>query len=242
MQKIEINTTQNVSIEFEIASLRERIIGFVIDFLVIVVSGFVITLGVIIFSRGLGMQYVYYVVLAPIFLFYTILMEVLNNGQSLGKKAMDLKVVKINGDEPRSSDYMLRWVFRMIDIYFSLGALASIFVSSSNKGQRLGDMAAETTVIKIKPSQKLQFSDIIKINSIDNYEPKFPEVRKFSEEHMLLIKNVIDRYKKFPNPAHRKALQEMAKSAKERLYVDQVMMNDVDFLKTLINDYVVLTR
>ncbi|UII26151.1 RDD family protein [Fulvivirga maritima] len=242
MQKIEINTTQNVSIEFEIASLRERIIGFVIDFLVIVVSDLIIMFGVAMLTNGVGMQYIYYLALAPVFLFYSILMEVLNNGQSLGKKAMDLKVVKINGGEPRSSDYILRWVFRMIDIYFSLGALASIFVSSSNKGQRLGDMAAETTVIKIRPSQKLQFSDIIRINSIDNYEPKFPDVRRFSEENMLLIKNVIDRHKKFPNPAHRKALQEMAKSAKERLYVDHVMMSDAEFLKTLINDYVVLTR
>ncbi|UII19493.1 RDD family protein [Fulvivirga ligni] len=242
MQKIEINTTQNVSIEFEIAPLRDRIIGFVIDFLILMGSTFfLLTFGTV-FTGGLGMQYVLYLAVMPIFFFYSILMEVLNNGQTLGKKAMDIKVVKLNGLNPRSSDYILRWAFRMIDIYFSFGALASIFISSSNRRQRLGDMAAETTVIKIKPSQKLRFSDIIRINNIDTYQPKFPEVRKLSEDHMLLIKSVLERYRKFPNPAHRQALRTAVANVREKLSIDEIPMSDADFLKTLINDYVVLTR
>lgn len=241
MQKIEINTTQNVNIEFEAASLRERIVAFFIDFLILAGS---ITILMIVMTAtlGSGVEYAYYLVIVPIFLFYTLLFEILNHGQTPGKRAVDLKVVKINGSEPRSSDYVLRWAFRMIDIYFSLGALASIFISSSNKNQRLGDMAAETSVIKIKPSKILRFSDIIKINSIENYQPKFPEVKKLSEANMILIKNVLERYKEFPNRAHREAVHMLIDKVKVQTNIDQGSMPDIDFLKTLINDYVVLTR
>ena len=241
MQKIEINTTQNVSIEFEAASLRDRIWAFIIDFLIMGGAALVISI-IIAIAFTSAAEYLYYLFIVPIIFFYSLAFETLNHGQSPGKRVLDLKVVKLNGSEPRSSDYVLRWAFRMIDIYLSLGALASIFIGSSNKNQRLGDMAAETTVIKIKPSRALRLNDIININSIDNYEPVFPEVKKLSESNMLLIKSVIERYKAFPNQAHREAVHMMAGKVKEEINVDQGSARDVDFLHTLIKDYVVLTR
>ncbi|GAA0893755.1 RDD family protein [Fulvivirga kasyanovii] len=241
MQKIEINTTQNVSIEFEAALLRDRILAFIIDFLIM--GGASIILSIIIsIAFTSAAEYLYYLFIVPIIFFYSLAFETLNHGQSPGKRVMDLKVVKLNGAEPRSSDYVLRWAFRMIDIYLSFGVLAAIFIGSSNKNQRLGDMAAETTIIKIKPAKALRLNDIININSIDNYKPVFPEVKKLSESNMLLIKNVIERYKAFPNQAHREAMRMLVSKVKEEINVDQGSSRDIDFLQTLIKDYVVLTR
>lgn len=241
MQKIEINTTQNVSIEFEAALLRDRILAFIIDFLIM--GGASIILSIIIsIAFTSAAEYLYYLFIVPIIFFYSLAFETLNQGQSPGKRVMDLKVVKLNGSEPRSSDYVLRWAFRMIDIYLSFGVLAAIFIGSSNKNQRLGDMAAETTIIKIKPAKALRLNDIININSIDNYKPVFPEVKKLSEPNMLLIKNVIERYKAFPNQAHHEAMQMLVTKVKEEINVDQGSSRDIDFLQTLIKDYVVLTR
>lgn len=239
MQKIEINTTQNVSIEFEAAPLGERIGAFLLDILILSASSTVITLAL---SSLINPVTIAYFIVIPLFLLYPLLFETLNNGQTPGKLIMKLKVVKLNGSEPGSSDYMLRWAFGIFDFYSSFGALAAIFISSSDKNQRLGDLAAETTVIRIKPSKALVFSDIIRINSIDNYEPKFPEVKKLTENNMLLIKNVLDRYKSFPNDAHREAIQMLVNKVKEQTNIDQGTMPNVAFLKQLINDYVVLTR
>ncbi|MBL6445571.1 RDD family protein [Fulvivirga sp. 29W222] len=241
MQKIEINTTQNVSIEFEAALLRDRVLAFGVDFLIMGGASLIISIIITIAFTSTA-EYLYYFFIVPIIFFYSLAFETLNHGQSPGKRVMDLKVVKLNGAEPRSSDYVMRWAFRMVDIYLSFGVLAAIFIGSSNKNQRLGDMAAETTVIKIKPTRTLRLNDIININSIDNYQPVYPEVKKLSESNMLLVKSVIERYKAFPNQAHREAVHTLAVKVKEKIKVDQDTNGDLDFLQTLIKDYVVLTR
>ena len=241
MQKIEINTTQNVSIEFEVASIRERILAFLLDILIMGGSAILLSLLLLAIFRE-NSKYLIYLLVTPIVYFYTIAFEVFNNGQSIGKKVLDIKVVKLNGNEPRTSDYVLRWAFRLIDIYSSAGILAVIFIGSSNKNQRIGDMAAETTVIKIKPSRILSLNDIDSIDSIERYEITYPQTKKFAESDMLLIKSVLDRYRSYPNQAHREALKMMVARVKEEIEIDQNSLSDTEFLQVLIKDYVVMTR
>lgn len=241
MRTIEITTTQNVTIEYQLAGVRERIIAFVIDAIIIWLVMFVI---LILTQTALPrfMQYVFYIAILPIFLFYTLLSEILANGQSWGKKAMGIKVVKINGIEAGVSDYLIRWTFRMVDIYFSLGSVATLLISSTEKAQRLGDVIANTAVIKIKPRDNLRLNDIMKISSIQNYVPRYAEVKQMSESEMLVVKNVLDRLKKYPNPAHVQAANNLVSIIRERLNITEQVTEPVVFLRTLINDYIVLTR
>lgn len=239
MRKIKINTTQNVSIEYEVAQLWERIIAFAIDAFVLWVCIIILNL----VSLGLGIQdYFFYFVTAPFFLFYTLTQEVFFNGQTLGKRVLDIRVAKLNGTEVTTSDYLLRWAFRIIDIYFSFGIIAALFVRSSYNGQRIGDFAAETTVIKLRPSRRISFEDVMRIQSIDNYEPIFPQVKRLPEEEIVLIKNIYERHKKYPNVAHREIMYILIQKLKQKLDISDIKMNESDFLKTLIKDYVVLTR
>ncbi|MDX2301484.1 MAG: RDD family protein [Microscillaceae bacterium] len=238
MKKIKINTTQNVVIEYEIAQLRERIIAFIIDFVVIFL---VMTFLWWIYVSTMNTVLLFLFIL-PFFIFYSLVSEIFLNGQSAGKRAMDIQVVKINGTEAQFSDYILRWAFRILDIYFSLGILAVLFIRSSFNGQRLGDLVAETAVIKLKPYKKINFKDVTKIQSSENYHPLFPEVKKLSEENVLLIKTVYERYAKYPNKANQEVLRTMVSHLKEKLDVTQYQMSDMDFLKTLVKDYVVMTR
>ncbi len=46
---------------------------------------------------------------------------------------MRLKVVKISGEEAGLTDYITRWTFRLVDIHFSLGSIAGMLISSSQK-------------------------------------------------------------------------------------------------------------
>jgi hypothetical protein len=151
-------------------------------------------------------------------------------------------VVKITGQEPSLNDYLTRWVFRMIDIYFSLGALASFLISSSDKNQRLGDILANTTIIKYKPNYNLNLSDLINRTTIENYQPKYPEVRKFKEEDMLLVKTVIERVRQYPNQAHYEALNTLVEKIKSQMNLKDIPRDKIEFLKTLLKDYIILTR
>ena len=85
-------------------------------------------------------------------------------------------------------------------------------------------------------------SDIEKISSLENYEPQYVEVKRLNEEDMLLIKSVITRVTRYNNLAHQQLLQELVDNLMHQLELNTKPRNNVEFLKTLIRDYIVLTR
>lgn len=242
MKSIEIKTTQNVVLQYELADLKDRIIAWLIDFVSTMIVIWLLSL--ILFPLVLDntSQLLLSFFMMFLFMFYSLAFEVLNNGQSLGKMAMRIRVIKTSGGRPTFPDFVARWIFRMIDVYFSLGALASILVTSSSKAQRIGDIVANTAVIKLQPQVDLRLADLLAIRSRDSYKPEFLQVRKLQEADVLLIKSALDRYMKYPNSAHQSALYMLSAKIQEVLQLENVKMEPSRFLQTVLNDYVVLTR
>jgi hypothetical protein len=124
----------------------------------------------------------------------------------------------------------------------TIGILGSILIASTTKKQRLGDMTANTTVIKLKPNLRFGLEDILRINTLDNYEPQYPAVRQYSEQDMLFIKNVLSRFRKHPNAAHRQIINDLVTKIQQQLGLQELPADKLEFLKILIRDYIVLTR
>jgi len=242
MRTIEINTTQNVTIEYELASFRDRFFGFFIDFWILNFGLLLLFLFWFWIGGQQTVNYFLYLVLLPIYIFYSLASEIWMNGQTLGKKAIGIKVAKLNGKQPVISDYLIRWAFRLVDIWFSSGTIAAVMVNSTLRGQRLGDMLANTTVIKVRSSLNIEIADVLRINTRENYEPQYPQVRSLNESDMLLIKSVIERTKKYNNTAHKEALDMLVQKLRIVLDISETPKDKIAFLKTLLNDYIVLTR
>ncbi|MCC6727242.1 MAG: RDD family protein [Saprospiraceae bacterium] len=245
MPNIDIRTTQNVTIEYELAPLRDRFLAFLID-LVVYIFGMLIFWQLILYvlgdaitdwgSRFIGLS-LYVGILG-----YHLLSEVLGNGQSLGKRALNIRVVRLDGLEPGLGEYLLRSILLLLDFIFTLGALGGILIGSTYKHQRLGDLAANTTVVRNKGQLAFRLQDILKINTLENYEPKYPAVRQMTEADMLLIKNLLGRYQTLKNYTHITAINEATANICQQLNIEMPKNNNVEFLKTLIRDYIVLTR
>ena len=243
MKNIEIKTTQNVVLEYELADLRDRILAFLLDLIILVVGLLILSgvgFGILGFTDTVAG--VYSIFLFCFFIFYSLAFEVLNNGQSLGKKALRIQVIKTAGGQATFSDYAARWVFRMIDIYFSLGGIASILVVSSAKAQRIGDIVANTAVVKLVPKMDLNLRDVLAIHSRESYKPEYPQAKQLQEEDVLVIKKTLDRYRKFSNDAHEEAIHLLADRVKQVLGVENIYPDDRRFLQAILQDYVVLTR
>lgn len=241
MRTIDIITTQNVSINYELAQVRDRIFANVVDTLCYGIGLLILSSALV--STGIMPGGVFlYLVTLPILLFYHLFCEVFFDGQTIGKRLLGIKVVKLTGTEPSLNDYLMRWALRPIDILFSLGSIGIMLISSTDKAQRLGDMVANTTVVRIKPSQQLQLRDILNIRTLDTYTPVYPQATLFSEQEMLLFKEAMDKYLKYKNDAHDDALVEVCYAAKERMGLDKVPADKVGFVRTLIKDYVALSR
>ena len=94
MQNIEINTTQNVRITYEVAHLGDRIVAYGIDLLIMGAGILIIMLFASIVSDN-STGILFYILAAPIYIFYNLVSEITMNGQTLGKRSLNLKVVKI---------------------------------------------------------------------------------------------------------------------------------------------------
>jgi uncharacterized RDD family membrane protein YckC len=68
-------------------------------------------------------------------------------GQTIGKKIVNIKVVKEDGKPMTYIDAFIRTLLRLIDGQLAY-LLGLIIILVSEKRQRLGDMAAKTLVVK----------------------------------------------------------------------------------------------
>src|SRR5690606_25140939 len=152
-------TNQNIEIQLELAGLGDRILAFLIDALIIFLYAMFCTFTLSLFS-SLNDSFFFVVPFIPI-LFYSLLFEIFTDGQSPGKKAREIKVVKLDGGSPKVFNFLLRWVLWPID-FFIYGAVAILCIIVTKNGQRLGDIAAGTTVIKQRASLKISDISTIK--------------------------------------------------------------------------------
>ena len=228
-------------LQYELADLRDRILAFLIDFCTLVFGlALLITFISNIFT-GTILEVLMYGVIS-VFIFYSLAMEVLNNGQSLGKMAMRIQVIKVTSGKANFPDYAGRWVFRLVDIYLSFGGIASVLIASSSKGQRIGDIVANTAVVKLTPKMNLYLNDILTIHSQATYKPEYVQAKQLHEEDVLLIKSTLDRYRKYSNDAHEEALNMLTKQIASILNLDGTPSDNRRFLETVLRDYVMLTR
>ncbi len=248
MSTVEIKTTQNVTIDYELARLGDRLLAFLLDG-VIVFGGYYVLLFLFVSMFELPgpnsealIQFYFFLFPLLLLILYAYLTEWLLHGQTLGKKSLGIKVVRIDGLEPKQTDYFLRALFLIIDVLTSLGILAILLITSTPRRQRTGDLAANTTVIRVKPNQEVRLQDILSISSLDSYEPTYPEVRQLTDTDMLLVKKALQRYQNFPNEAHRTAIRELVAILEERTGLIPKEQDKLAFLETLIRDYIVLTR
>ena len=138
---------------------------------------------------------------------------------------------------------VVRSILHLVDTMFSAGVIGILFIKTTNKSQRLGDLAAHTTVVKVYSSRfRYLLKDILNISSLDNYEPVYPQVRNLNEQDMLFIKNVLARRQRYPNQAHDEVVEDLVTHLMPLLNIEQRPINRPDFLRTVLRDYIVLTR
>lgn len=192
MDNFQIETAQNVSIQQNVAGIGERLLGYLIDMLILAaywlaslfaLAGFGI-------DTDSGSVMVFYMVLGiPTFLYF-LLFETLWDGRTPGKAALNMRVVKLDGSKPGFGSFFVRWILRIIDITLTSGGVAVFTILLNGKGQRLGDMAAGTTVINEK--KKVSLSQTLLVDIPEEYVPKYPQVTIFSDRDMQTIKSVYD--------------------------------------------------
>ena len=78
---------------------------------------------------------------------YFNLFEWIWNGQTPGKRLLNLRVIKVDGSPVSGIDVLLRNLSRPIDTLGPMGLIGLLMIFVNRKAQRLGDLMAQTLVI-----------------------------------------------------------------------------------------------
>ncbi|WP_298904122.1 RDD family protein [uncultured Psychroserpens sp.] len=244
MVELQINTTQNVNITFVAASVGERILAYTIDWVIkiaYIVVAFQIVFNVFEWNDAIAdMDYwsqraIYMCFLLPV-MCYTLLFESLLDGQTIGKRIIKIKVVKIDGYQAGIGDFFVRWIFRIVDlnligpIFGSVVALITVVLSK--RSQRFGDMTAGTSVITLK--NKVNISHTILEELDEAYTPKYPNVIKLSDNDARIIKET---FVKARASKDYETLIKLRKKIIEVVEIKDFNSSDIEFIDTILKDY-----
>ncbi len=225
MSTVDFSTSQNVGITTQHAGIGRRLLALIIDYLVLLIL-FMVT-----FFLSTYISTVLLSLLVPVML-YSFLMEYFLNGQTLGKMAMKIRVISEDGFGLSASQCFNRWIFRIIDLQISQGAVAVTSIALTAKNKRLGDISAGTIVIKDKYDKGPIMSNTA-FNA--NYLPVYEEAALLTNTQA----NIIQRVLAMPEGNTSKDLNKnmLAKQIGKTFSMPDDTLKRPDFLDVFLEDY-----
>lgn len=249
MNSINIPTFINIDLNFNLSGAGRRYGAFILDWLIKALYIYIIIEIFGNLNNDSFDQFVYFLILSPVF-FYTFIMESFNNGQTVGKMILSIRVISSHGGKPSISQCAIRWFFMLVDAYilfllitinpilstigFMGPLLGAIFIASGKTQQRVGDFAAGTYVVSLKENH-YSIEDTIYAYSTKrtDYQVKYPEVIKLSDKDLTVVKMLLE---KSEYELDYVLAQKLSSKIKQVLDIESSEDN-YDFLKSLLRDY-----
>lgn len=236
MNTISIPTSRYIELAYPVASLTDRLIAYGIDVAIMAVY---FSIWILLGTENLFSTSFWESANVLIFLpisFYSIFWEAIFNGRTPGKWIMKTQVIMLSGKEANLSAYLLRWSLRLVDVWFTSfllipGLIGIVFIGVKSSNQRLGDILAGTTVIKLTLSSS--FDQTIFVETEDYYQPKYIRVRELSDKDAIILKEILDAGIQYDNEA---LLIRLANKVCQVLDIESDE-EPKEFLKTILKDY-----
>ncbi|MBO4822100.1 MAG: RDD family protein [Prevotella sp.] len=231
MAQTSIITGQNVKIQQTAATVLQRLIAWIIDYFVLFLASIFFGLIIAALISDLNNEDLQVAFVVASFLalsLYPFWMEQFNNGQSVGKMVMKIRVVCLDGTRPSISALFIRWLTLTIDIFLGLA-----FIIFSKNSQRIGDLAAGTTVVKNPKGKRPEILNAILFISKD-YQPSFPEASKLTMHQVGIIEKVLDLKS---GEERTRYINQLTDKITEMLGIKPKDNNYENFLVTLYNDF-----
>jgi len=164
---------------------------------------------------------------------YFICWEMLTGGRSPGKALVGMRVVQRNGLPIALGNTMVRNVFRIVDLLPAnyIVGLISILVSPS--GQRLGDHAAGTLVIRLDHPQAAP--EIRTSVTPDSLSLTREQLARIGPRELRLVRGTLRRLSTIPEDRREPLLTEVSETLRQRLELTELPRPDrQEFLRDLL--------
>lgn len=241
MTLIQTINSQNIQLNLKIANIGKRIGAFFIDLIVKIAYVIAIT-NLIDFPSIMNLveddpwsrHTLFLLFFAPV-TFYTLILENIFKGRTVGKMILKTRVVKPNGAPASFLEYFIRWIFNLIDVLF-YGFIGVFTAAVSKKNQRIGDILADTIVLDMK--KEFDIHQTFYTETQSSHQVTFPQVTVLSDKDMQHVKNIFSRAQTLNDYPTMKKLRAKLNS----IIQAESKLNDQEYIKTVLKDYNHLTK
>ncbi len=196
---LKITTPEGVSFSLLLAGPMTRFLAWLVDSVLVMVVVTLLQMALMAWVV-VGAQWVSAIGLLAVFglwMGYGIVTEWMWRGQTVGKRFLRLRVVDVNGLRLQFSQIVIRNLLRVVDglpLFYMVGGLVALI---SRRGQRLGDLAANTVVVRTPKIMEPDLSQIMagKFNSFRDYPHLEARLRQrvLPEEAAIALQTLIRR-------------------------------------------------
>lgn len=242
-EKLNIDTPEQVALEFSLATVGSRFLALAIDSLiqfgaaavlfVLALVGTWLSSAAIVAARPwvlaglvLGVFVIYYA--------YFAVFETIWNGQTPGKRVIGLRVIHTSGRPVSAFEAILRNVVRIADQMPGIYAIGITSVFLTERSQRLGDLAAGTVVVHERTVHEGMRA------LAPDATPAAPLIghgaARLTPEEMAVIELFFRRREQLDGHARIRAARQIASRIRARLEITAKIDNE-DLLEEVVAEY-----
>lgn len=142
-------TPEGVVLDIETAGLASRVLARALDLVIVVTAAYVVLFAAAMASPSLWVLVIVVVIVLFLGVFvYPAVLEALWDGRTVGKAAVGLRVLADDGGPVRFRHTAIRSMLGIVDLLVTSGFAGIVAILLSARGQRMGDLAAGTIVVR----------------------------------------------------------------------------------------------
>lgn len=206
--QLAVLSPEKTIVTYRIAGLGARFIAQLLDWMLIGVATFALILALTAAIPDPYGSAISSIIGSTGWLLYFSVLEGFNNGQTVGKMALSIRVRMADGTPVQMISAVGRNFMRLADFMpagFLLGVLA---IFSNPKGQRIGDLAANTIVVFERRGAP-QFVATPHQDGVHPYEAAVGDLRGVTLEEYQALRQLCDRFPQLPTGVQDRLMREI---------------------------------
>lgn len=241
-RRVDIRTPESIAFTYELAGLGSRFLALVLDLLIQIGVLLALWFGLVMavaragpvkhpppgiekFAGAIAIALVVLVVFL-VFFGYFIVFETFWNGQTPGKRALGIRVVRDGGYPLDFGAALIRNLIRVGEMTLGFYALSAVSMLVSPENKRLGDIAAGTIVVR---DARLEMP----VRLTQEAEPRYEATRYLSGEERALVRRFLDRRATLPTQNRSELAAQLAGRVRERVPPELQRLDDESLLERL---------
>jgi len=244
LDKLTIDTPEQIAIEFPLAGIGSRFLAIVFDMLVQLI-GYVVLALIAALAFGGELRRIWpsawnwsaAVFILVVFCFYWgyyAFFETIWQGQTPGKRQAGIRVIKDTGRSITAFEAIARNLVRVVDQFPGIYAVGCITMFLNKKSKRLGDFVAGTVVVHEKKAEAAEpFFNLQQSSQL----PAYP-VTRLSNTELVLIETFLARRLDLTAEVRTATAKRIAEHILQKLQLEvQPQSDNEDFLETVAREY-----